>query len=218
MNTDIALQGKEMGDLQGMVRDLLGTYAQQQTLYNRFPWYQKEGSKTGALFLTDDGRWTIAKGLGKEQVIRSKSVSSSEPPNDRGWEIRDMNNSWNNEPSLYMKPFNLPDLIYINESGYNSDVGHVLGDKKVNGNYTRIDSYYVRKHEPALYLFQNSDGVWVLGPSLEAQSVFLHFVGGIVELAEGGGTWKIISSESDNTTVILSLIMLHIIVGIVVSS
>ena len=83
MNTDIALQGKEMGDLQGTVRDLLGTYAQQQTLYKKFPWYQQEGSKTGALFITDDARWTIAKGLGKAQVIRSKSVSSSEPPNDK---------------------------------------------------------------------------------------------------------------------------------------
>ena len=39
-----------------------------------------------------------------------------------------------------------------------------------------------------------------------------------MELAEGGGTWNIISSESDSAAVILSLIMLHIIIGILVSS
>ena len=117
-----------------------------------------------------------------------------------------------------MKPFYLPDSIFINASGYNSDVGDVLEEKEINGHYTRIDSYYVRKHEPALYLFKNSHGVWVLGPSAEEPSVFLHFVGGIVELAEGGGTWNIISSESDSAAVILSLIMLHIIIGILVSS
>ena len=95
VNNEAALQVE-------MVKDLLGTFSLQPKLYrSQIPWYQQEGSKKGALFITDDGRWTIAKGLGKEQVIRSKSVSSSEPPNDRGWEIRDMNNSWNNEPSLY---------------------------------------------------------------------------------------------------------------------
>ena len=149
--------------------------------------------------------------------LSSKATFTLETARNRLKEIRDKNNSWNNEPSLYMKPFNLPDLIYVNASGYNSDVGHVLEEKKVNGNYTRIDSYYVRKHEPALYLFKNSDGVWVLGPSAEERSVFLHFVGGIVELAEGGGTWNVIS-ESDSAAEILSLIMLLIIIGILVSS
>ena len=85
-----------------MLKDLLGTYLQQPKLYrSQIPCYQQEGSKKGTLFITDDGRWTIAKGLDKEPVIRSNSFGSSEPPNDRGLEIRDMNNSWNNEPSLY---------------------------------------------------------------------------------------------------------------------
>ena len=167
--------------------------------------------------MTDDWRWTIAKGLGKKQIIRSV-LNSSQPPTNSGWEIQDMNNSWNKEPSLHMEPFIPPDSIYINTSVNNLDVGDVLEDKSITGRYVENDSHYVRRGAPVLYLFRNSAGVWVLGPELEERSAFLYFVGGIAELAEGGGTWIMVSPESDNATVILSLIMLQIIVGIVVSS
>ena len=192
------------------------------TLIQNVSFLQTVRAGGGVIFSADGERWSII-----EEPIMS-STNSSSPPTNRSWELQDIHSgNWNGELSLLVIPFSPEGSIYLEYMGENLEVKEVFEEQNITGVYVMQNvlksnaSYYVKLVDPVRYLFRHVYGGWVVAAALEDSDVFLYYDGEVGEMSMEGGLWclsKYASWSNNNGAVVLSIIMLLIILGILLSA